>query len=173
MNTLNNIISVNELKTKINQDKSFEDALIKSDIRSQAFTMNTVYKPTTEISKYLIVGCDMGFNIVGNRIDFELIKPSTEANDIMNELNEFKNDIIDKVNKAIKEWLVIPKDNRIFIDIDLSKLLNKYKVEPQASPRYSFHWLIIILKKLGYEVCIYDNANAGNPLSYKIVLTWD
>jgi len=176
MNTLNDIISVKELKTKINQDKSFEEALIRSEIRSQAFTMNTVYKPTTEISKYLKVACDMGFNIAGNRIDFDLIKPGTEANDIMNEITEFKNDIINKVNNAIKEWLSItdtPKENRLFIDIDLNKLLNKYKVDPQTSPRYSFHWLIVILKKLGYEVCIYNNDNAVKPLSYKFILTWE
>lgn len=176
MNTLNDIISVKELKTKINQDKSFEEALIKSEIRSQAFTMNNVYKPTTEISKYLKVGCDMGFNIVGNRIDFDLIKPGTEANDIMNEITEFKNDIINKVNNVIKQWLNtpdIPKDNRLFIDIDLNRLLNKYKVDPQASSIYSFHWLIVILKKLGYEVRIYNTDNVEKPLSYKILLTWE
>ena len=171
MNTLNDIISVKELKTKINQDKSFEEALIRSEIRSQTFTMNVVYKPTTEISKYLKVACDMGFNIAGNRIDFDLIKPGTEANDIMNEITEFKNDIINKVNSAIKGWLDTPKDNRLFIDIDLNKLLNKYKVEPQASTLYSFHWLIVILKKLGYEA--YTTDNTGKPLSYRIVLTWE
>ena len=171
MNTLNDIISVKELKTKINQDKSFEEALIRSEIRSQAFTMNVVYKPTTEISKYLKVACDMGFNIAGNRIDFDLVKPGTEANDIMNEITEFKNDIINKVNNTIKGWLDTPKDNRLFIDIDLSKLLNKYKVEPQASSLYSFHWLIVILKKLGYEA--YTTDNTGKPLSYRIVLTWE
>ena len=175
MNTLNNIISVKELKSKIDRDKSFQEALIRSEIRSQAFTMNTVYKPTTEISKYLKVACDMGFNISGNRIDFDLVKPSTEANDIMNEITEFKNDIINKVNSAIKGWLDTPKDNRLFIDIDLNKLLTKYKVDPQSSSLYSFHWLIVILKKLGYEVCIYNNIenNAGKPLSYRIALTWE
>lgn len=173
MNTLNDIISVKELKSKIDQDKSFEEALIKSEIRRQAFTMNNIYKPTTEISKYLKVGYDMGFNIAGNRIDFDLIKPGTEANDIMNEVNEFKNDIIDQVNSGIKQWTT-SKENKINVFINLNKLLNKYKVDRLPSSVYSFTWLSSILKQAGYNPDIHNfSCDNDNIIGYSVILTWE
>lgn len=174
MNTLNDIISVKELKSKIDQDKSFEEALIKSGIRKIAFSMFPTHAPTDDIENVLRIAKDMGFYVgTSYTIHFDLITPGTEANDIMNEVNEFKNDIIDQVNNGIKQWTT-SKENKINAFINLNKLLNKYKVDRLPSLAYSFTWLSSILKQAGYNPDIHNfSCDNDNIIGYSVILTWD
>ncbi len=184
MNTLNDIISVDELKSDLKVKRMTE----KDHIRSLAFTMvNTVDPIFIEEDKLIKVAQDMGFQLVkvnsenlntNFTISFTDPKPNSEAYKIMEEVNEFKNDIINKVNNEIKLHKEIYDGSKtITIILNLEEFLRKYKVIPLYNDRYSLKWLSDKVTKAGY--CCNNLLNLGSQLcssrmiAYELWIIWN
>ena len=167
---LDDIIPVEELENNLKIKERTE----KDYIRSYAFSMFDTHASTdSNVRNILRIAKEMGFYVgTSYTIHFDLVTPGTEANDIMNEVIEFKNDIIAKINNAIKQW--DSEENRIVVFINLNNLLNKYKVYRLSSSSYSFTWLKPILKQAGYDSYIQNCRNDNvNIIVYSIALAWE
>ncbi len=187
----NEIISAGRLNEMLetkrkNEEESKEKTAIEY-ITKMAFTMRDSYGmpvPDKDDNKeesqfYSKIAEKMGFLLSekGGIICFGYTRPGSTATGIMNEVNILKCDIIEYVNKGIKEWIDKNPDNKddlyISCTVNLDKFLSKFKVGKLELFSYSFDWLEKMLKDAGYNPKIFYQGNRDDELLYDVTLTWE
>lgn len=186
----NEIISAGKLnemlETKRKNEEELKEKMAIQYITKVAFTMRDSYgMPDKDDNKeesqfYSKIAEKMGFLLSekGGIIRFGYTRPGSTAAGIMKEVKLLKSDIIEYVNKGIKDWMVKNPDNKdddLYISqtVNLDKFLSKFKVGKLDLFSYSFDWLEKMLKDAGYKPKIFYQGTRDDELIYDVTLTWE
>jgi hypothetical protein len=186
----NEIISAGKLnemlETKRKNTEELKEKLAIDHITEIAFTMHDQYEISDKDDDneedplfYSKIAEKMGFLLSGKGeiIRFDYTRPGSTASGIMHEVKVLKCDIIQYVNKSIKDWIDNNPDNKddlyISCTVNLDKFLSKFKVGKSDLFSYSFDWLEKMLKDAGYKVEIFYQGSRDDELIYDVTLTWD